>query len=338
MTSDGKNVALLEQVGGERGIRNREVTKSSIDRVPPRSRPAANRPAVAQVERAPTPLALRLAHVVGIATLVALGALMVVAHRYYEAPIGARVRDPWHQWLKPSGVIGQSLGIYALGLFLFLWLYPLRKKLGRRVERLGSVPNWLDVHIVAGLLVPLVAAVHADWRFGGLIGLGYMSMLVVCLSGVIGRYLYIHIPRGRNGVALTLQEVAAERAALTEAIARSTGLSREEVAQRLSPTAVASSNRNPLAVIAQMVRDDVAQRRAIASLRRGLSLDPTTAAAVRRLARREIALAQQGRMLEGIHGVFRHWHAAHRPFAITALVAVCLHVIVAVFTGQTWFH
>jgi hypothetical protein len=35
--------------------------------------------------------------------------------------------------------------------------------------------------------------------------------------------------------------------------------------------------------------------------------------------------------------VFRHWHAAHRPFAITALFAVCAHVIVAIRMGQTWF-
>jgi len=122
---------------------------------------------------------VRTAQVVGLGIFALCGGLMLAGRAYYQAGIAVRVRSPWHAWLKPSGTIGQSLGLLALALFLFLWLYPLRKKLGRRAERLGRVPLWLDVHIVAGLLVPLVAAVHAGWRFNGLIGLGYLSLFVV---------------------------------------------------------------------------------------------------------------------------------------------------------------
>jgi hypothetical protein len=263
---------------------------------------------------------------------------MLLAHSYYEAPIGERVRSPWHPWLKPSGPIGQGLGVLALSLFLFLWLYPLRKKLGRKVERLGAVPRWLDVHIVAGLLVPVVAAVHAGWRFHGLIGLGYASMVVVCASGVVGRYLYIHIPRGRNGVELSREELGAERQGIVDAIARTTGIPAAEVGRRLLVQDTASASANPLAMIAQMVRDDLARRRAARAFRRGLGVDPAVANAAVRLARREMALAQQARMLDGIQRLFRYWHAAHRPFAVTALFAVCLHVIVAIAMGQTWFR
>jgi len=248
------------------------------------------------------------------------------------------VRDPLHAWFKPSGTLGQALGILAFGLFLFLWLYPLRKKLGRKLDRLGPVPRWLDVHIVAGLLVPLVAAVHAGWRFHGLIGLGYLSMFVVCCSGVVGRYIYVHIPRGRNGVEMNRDEVAAERRALLDGIARAVGLPAAEVERRLVPQAAAARpTANPLAIIGRMVRDDVTRRRAVHAFRTGLGVERAALAPALALARREMALAQQAAMLDGIQRVFRHWHAAHRPFAVTALVAVCLHVIVAVLMGQTWF-
>jgi hypothetical protein len=64
----------------------------------------------------------------------------------------------------------------------------------------------------------------------------------------------------------------------------------------------------------------------------GRALDEAVA-----LADREIALDQQVRMLEGTHRVFRFWHVAHRPFAITALVAVIIHIVVVVSLGATWF-
>ncbi len=52
-----------------------------------------------------------------------------------------------------------------------------------------------------------------------------------------------------------------------------------------------------------------------------------------RLARREMALTQQVRVLEGVRKLFGWWHVAHRPFAITALLAVLAHVVIAIVVG-----
>jgi hypothetical protein len=50
-----------------------------------------------------------------------------------------------------------------------------------------------------------------------------------------------------------------------------------------------------------------------------------------------MALGQQARMLEATQQVFRFWHAAHKPVAFTALIAVLIHVVVVVAMGATWF-
>jgi hypothetical protein len=289
------------------------------------------------------PFAVRAARLAGLLTALAMGALLLVALPYYTEPLAARVRDSRHVWLKPSGTIGQALGVLALGLFLFLWLYPLRKRLGRR-PALGSIPHWLDVHIVAGLLVPLVGAMHAGWRFEGLIGLGYLSMAIVCVSGLIGRYLYVHIPRSRTGLELSIDEVAAERRQLLHDIATASGRPVPEIERSLAPVRRGAPSLNPAVVIGRMVSDDVSRRRAARALRRqlaagaGASLPAARIREAVRLARREMALAQQAGVLEGVQRLFRWWHAAHKPFAIMALVAVLLHVAVAVAMGQTWFH
>jgi hypothetical protein len=56
-----------------------------------------------------------------------------------------------------------------------------------------------------------------------------------------------------------------------------------------------------------------------------------------RLVRRQITLTQQRRMLEATQNVFRFWHVVHRPFSITAFVAVIIHVVVVVAMRVTWF-
>ena len=56
------------------------------------------------------------------------------------------------------------------------------------------------------------------------------------------------------------------------------------------------------------------------------------------LASREMALEQQAHMLAATHRVFRWWHVAHRPFALTALIAVVIHVTVVIALGATWFR
>jgi len=52
----------------------------------------------------------------------------------------------------------------------------------------------------------------------------------------------------------------------------------------------------------------------------------------------ELALVQQSRMLGATQNILRFWHVAHRPLAITALVAVVIHVVVVVSLGATWFR
>jgi hypothetical protein len=267
----------------------------------------------------------------------------VVGLRYYRLSLAERLTSPLHPWFGPSGIVGQSAGFVTLALFLFLWLYPIRKRL-RFLAWTGSLGRWLDVHVVVGLLVPAFGAVHAAWRFEGLIGLGYASMLVVAISGVIGRYLYMRIPRARDGLALTREEAAAERRRLLGEIVAATPLPADVLLRLLAPAAGPAPGDRILRTVARMAADDFHRRLAIHRLRkawkaaRGAPPDRTILRRVSQLARREMALSQQIRMLDQTNRVFGFWHAAHRPFAATAFLAVAVHVIVVVALGATWIR
>lgn len=263
---------------------------------------------------------------------------------YYRLAVAARVRSPLHVWFKPAGYVGQSAGLLALAIFLFLWLYPLRKKF-RWLAWTGSIARWLDVHVLAALSLPLLVAIHAAWRFDGLIGLGFWAMLVVWLSGVGGRYIYARIPRSRAGVELTIEEIAARRQTLLAEIVRASGLDAGVVQATLAVRESApGTRRGVVGTLFGMVADDFARRRAVRTLRRawrararhGRRDDRRLLKEVLQLARREMSLEQQTRMLDASHNVFRYWHVLHRPVAVAALVAVVVHVTVVVALGATW--
>lgn len=272
-----------------------------------------------------------------------LVAICVVGLPYYTQPVAERVRSPFHPWLKPAGYIGQSAGLLAVTIFIFLWLYPFRKK-ARWLAWTGSVGRWLDVHVLAALSLPLLVAIHAAWRFEGLIGLGFWSMMVVWASGVVGRYLYARIPRGKAGIELTLEEIGARRKQLLEQIATSTGLDLQRIEQALDTGRGPSGRPGIVRTLFQFAADDLARRRAARRFRqiyaqggpRRRKEDRQVFRWVLRLAKREMALTQQARMLDATHSLFRWWHVLHRPVAIAALLAVMIHVAVVVALGATW--
>jgi hypothetical protein len=292
---------------------------------------------------APKPAASRRSYADAIAIvtscLIPLGVTAWGWH-YYARSLSGRLRDPLHNLLKASGPVGLSFGVLGLVLFLFMWLYPFRKAV-KWLAWTGQLGSWMRVHIVAGLAIPLIVAVHAGWRFDGLIGLGYASMFVVSLSGIVGRYLYVHIPRRQNGLEMTMEEVAGERRALIATIAAASRLVPAEVERRLAVDSRPYEGLDPIRTMWRMMQDDISRWQTLRQLRHELARPHAGAAALKghelrdtmRLARREMSLTQQMRILNATRTIFGWWHVAHRPFAITALLAVIVHVVVAIAVG-----
>lgn len=272
--------------------------------------------------------------------LTVLAMINIAGASYYLAPPIARPRHPWHAFLKPSGEVGQTAGILAFLIFVFLWLYPLRKKY-RALAFTGAIGRWLDVHVTMALGLPLLLTIHAAWRADGVIGLGFAAMLVVCASGIVGRYLYVRIPRARSGVELTREETTAEREALLADIALALGEPVRVVQAAINPPEHTNTDMSVVKILERLILDDARRMVRVRQLSRewgakpGVNRDAIGRAL--KLASREIALTNQSRMLQSTLRLFRYWHIAHLPFALTALIAVTIHVVVVVVMGATWF-
>lgn len=114
---------------------------------------------------------------------------------------------PLDRYLTPERGIGYALGITGGSLMLLLLLYPARKRL-RWLQFIGSVKAWFQLHMVMGVVGPLLVLYHSNFSFGAMnSNVALMCMLLVSGSGLVGRYFYTKIHEGLYGHENTLSEL-----------------------------------------------------------------------------------------------------------------------------------
>ena len=75
---------------------------------------------------------------------------------------------------------------------------------------------------------------HTSFKFGGIVSISFWSMVAVVASGVIGRFIYLQIPRTMQGRELSLNELREMRAGLITALTLDHGLG-ENIIHEITP-------------------------------------------------------------------------------------------------------
>lgn len=281
-----------------------------------------------------------------VAILLVVG-LAAYGYDYYTLSSYARPFSPKHAVLRPSGTIGLKLGFLGLGMFLAIFVYPLRKKwawLGRQ----GSARHWLDFHVLLGVSAPFVIAFHASFKFHGFAGIAFWIMLSVSLSGLIGRYLYSQIPRRVNAAEISLSELQEIQTQLSGQLAQQRLLPQVDLRSLLRLPSKESVSRLPMPIaLVYMMFLDLARVFRVASIRRhalpfGQKLTtlagflPTSNISLERaiaLAREEASLAKRVLFLSRSQQVFHLWHVVHKPFSYSFAVLALIHIVVVMMMG-----
>ena len=119
--------------------------------------------------------------------------------------IGWSVRE--QRYLVAETGMGYWLGIVGGTLMLMLLIYPLRKR-KTQWRYLGTVKFWFKLHMVLGVVGPVLVIFHSGYRLGSLNGrVALFSMVIVALSGQVGRYLYRRIHHGLYGEKIGFEEL-----------------------------------------------------------------------------------------------------------------------------------
>ena len=76
-------------------------------------------------------------------------------------------------------------------MFMLLnFVYPMRKRF-KIFKGKGSIVPWLRFHVFVGVMSPLVILFHTAFQWGNqLATTTYFSVLIVFVTGLIGRFIY----------------------------------------------------------------------------------------------------------------------------------------------------
>ena len=286
----------------------------------------------------------------GIAYLVvSVLALIQLAYgfHYYMLSQAERALSPKHAYLKPSGTIGLHLGMVAFVLFLIVYIYPLRKFwpwLGRQ----GSARHWLDYHVLMGITAPVLVTFHSAFKFSGLAGVAFWIMVIVALSGIVGRYIYAQIPRKMNYVEVSIKEANEQSEKLAEQLKSLGILSPKDIEALVRlPDARQSAQMSALTALWKMLVFDMGfpfrvwrlRQKMLWSHRKSLSLVGLRKTHNAKLenaittAREQIVLAKKILFLSKTNKMLNLWHLIHRPFSYSFALLASIHVILMLMLG-----
>jgi hypothetical protein len=216
---------------------------------------------------------------------------------YYTAPLAERPHLAAHRWLRPSAPAGHMFGMAGFLLMLAPVAYALRKKIPA-LRNFGSMKTWIDVHVFCGIAGPVLVTFHTTFKFHGIVSVAYWSMVAVTLSGFVGRYLYVRIPKSLRGLELSRTELESRA---------------HDLAARLAA-----------APLAPALRSAIEAFDLLASVL-GLIAERAT------LLRQTAYLARTKRW-------FDLWHVFHMPLVYVMFAIVTLHVALTVYMGYVPFR
>lgn len=219
-----------------------------------------------------------------------------------------------------SDFFGHSLGVLGFTLMLLTeTLYSIRKRSNR--FSFGRLSNWLEFHIVTGVVGPFMVLLHSSWKFNGLAGVVLLLTVIIVISGFVGRYIYTALPRTDDGLVLeaeALQKFMAQaQTDLNAVLSRSDDTTRPAVSRILA---------QPRAILPWWLAYQRAPQAARPTLRD-----------VRRAALHLANLQRQHRFLAGARRAMALWHAVHVPIGLALFTTAFVH-IVAAFYYATLLH
>ncbi|MCK9421586.1 MAG: hypothetical protein M0Q38_03215 [Bacteroidales bacterium] len=286
---------------------------------------------------------MSIGHKIYIVTLVVIVVvvfvfLCLIGFSYYNVPLEERFFHESHNLLKPGGTLGHGLGIFgSLSMIFGMLLYMVRKRM-RSLSRLGVLKHWLEFHIFLCTLGPVLVLFHTSFKFGGLVAVSFWSMVAVFLSGIIGRFIYIQIPRTIEGRELSLNEVRDMKTNIGLMLSESFKL--DETSHNL----IVESTKRKVELyqanfIAQYIKKFITDRKTIRSVRVVLKknkLPHSDLRKVLKLVKHEISLNRRIEQLVTMQKLFKYWHVAHLPFALVMVIIMIIHVAVTIVLGYRW--
>jgi hypothetical protein len=284
-----------------------------------------------------------LAHRIYIMVLIGIGFMIFVflcywGFSYYNTGFEERPFHEDHTMLKPSGPMGHGLGIIGTLLILIGVFSYIGRKKKKFLPRVGALKYWLEFHIFLCSVGPLLILFHTAFKFGGIVSISFWSMVAVVLSGIIGRFIYIQIPRTIQGRELSLAEIKEMKDNMSNHLREKYGLS-DAVYEKL----IAATQRKFeyeqegfMARVIKRIQYNKAVKNEVNTILTRTTLTGKDKRGVMKLVQNEMTMNARINRLQTMQRLFKYWHVAHLPFALIMLVIMVIHVAITIAFGYRW--
>jgi thioredoxin reductase/Pyruvate/2-oxoacid:ferredoxin oxidoreductase delta subunit len=272
--------------------------------------------------------------------VLALAALVFALYHadYYLLAPEDRALHAKHAELRPSSGTGLWMGVGSLVLIGVNLLYLVRRSPRWRLK-LGSLCTWMTCHVATGILALLAAMLHASMAPRDTVGgHAFWALVVLALSGAIGRYFYARVPRAANGRELELEEIQLRLGRLRDAIDPRHRRFVEHVHATIGELVHARQWRTSFLGLAFALLSLERERaRTVAGLARegrAQGIPEPELREILQLARRAHHTALAAAHLEDLRAVLNTWRFVHRWFAALLLALLAVHVAHALIYGE----
>lgn len=261
--------------------------------------------------------------------------LIYAGMEYYNTPFEERFYHPRHDWFKPSGAFGHGLGIIGtLMILVGVVLYIARKRYNF-LSRLIRLKYLLEFHIFLCTLGPILVLFHTAFKFGGIVSIAFWSMVAVVLSGVIGRFIYIQIPRTIEGRALSLNELKNMKTDFTNSFNEKFNIDLKTRLLIVNTTREVSDDKSNVSII-QNYFNGRKTLKLINKELKAIQLPKNDRLSILKMVKNDISLSGRIARLQSMQRLFKYWHVAHLPFALIMLIIVIIHIGITLAFGYKW--
>jgi hypothetical protein len=207
--------------------------------------------------------------------------------------------------------------------------YPLMRRV-KAFRFLASNTMWFDFHMMSGTIGPMFVVLHAAFKLDNWVASAFWAMVIVVLSGVIGRYLYTQVPDLAHGRELEELEHQRAFARLRKPHPEATGIAEGIIAGHRERAARVARTAGFIGALWWLMMEEI--RRPLRWLGRRSKLRKTAAprAVVRELIRRtgRMILIDRGSVLVPRAQLLLHsWKLVHVPFTIIMVILSIIHIV-----------
>jgi len=266
--------------------------------------------------------------------------LAINGYQYYTTPLVTRFFNSQDILLKPSGFIGQGVGILgSLMMIIGVAVYMIRKRV-RYFLHFGYLKNWLELHIFLCTLGPIFVLFHTAFKFGGIVAVSFWSMTAVVLSGIVGRVLYVQIPHTIQGQMVSMDELNSQNENLSHQLKDVYKIPEKIFLEIEEFSSLKRYNNLKLKIgVVFILKDFFGIKSVLRRLKHELTLAGVPKAQrnnILKTAKTKLIISRRIGLLKTMLKFFRYWHVVHLPFAILMFVIMFIHIAVTVAFGYRW--